>query len=727
MRKNEFEKQLSNDVPKRNPWRDDALGFSGFASILSRTILGISSPDGFVIGLSGAWGSGKTTALNFTKAYLLKYNQELEDSKLPLLIVDFEPWLFSGHTDLIAAFFQVLAEKLPDNESKSTRFGKYLGRIISGNSDSLASLVAAVGMSVDPTAGVISGAATNIGKNGIASSLNRWLATPSLQSTYARLSKRLLSDRRPILVVIDDLDRLSVDEIRSMMQMVKSVGKLPYVTYLLSYDRKHVWGALETRQDSNLMEPAFAEKIIQQELTLPQPSSSALLSILDKNIYFIAETVEPSDRWNTIVAHGIRRWIRTPRDINRYTNALKFAWPTLKNEMDSADLLAMEGLRIFEPSIFEWIKNNRDFLFSGGIFEFLDENDRSAAGKILRDLIDLKSDKSIIPLMTCLFPSRAKYISDNDQFVGEPHYQIVRRRGIGHLNAFQTYMAFCLPDDAVPYSTLQAIFENLTDEEKIYQVLNEWLSKKNMSGQHLIGELLTEIQYRLIGQNPVEPTPQLLNALFSIGTAVSRIAKTPGFLVLGPSQILYLLIADILKTYKTGDVSKNLIAALVSKRNVAYGIETFCDYGRLLGEMGVSTEGMDSPISKPDWEKFRDALVPLFEEDLASGDYLKYPRTGSTIRAFAYLNGEDKCKKWIVLSASRDSQFLLGTVKALLSEITGSTGTYFEIRNEPDTNIYDLKALDEIARKAYEVKAFANDDLKKLQAFISGVALILKG
>ena len=68
------------------------LGFSGFAKRLSDTILGISSLDGFFIGLCGSWGSGKTTALNFTKAYLQKHNQELEEQDLSEIVIDFEPW-----------------------------------------------------------------------------------------------------------------------------------------------------------------------------------------------------------------------------------------------------------------------------------------------------------------------------------------------------------------------------------------------------------------------------------------------------------------------------------------------------------------------------------------------------------------------------------------------------------------------------------------------------------
>jgi len=707
-------------VPKINPWRDDVLGFSGFARRLSQTILNISSPDGFVIGLCGPWGSGKTSALNFTKSYLQKYNQELEDQSVPVTVVDFEPWLFSGRTDLISAFFQVLAEHLPNNETRAKKVGISFGKFARGNTDSLAGLVAAVGLTVDPTTGLLSGAATNMGKRSLETSLDRWLTTPSLQSTYAKLVERLKAEKRRIVVVIDDIDRLSSDEIRSMMQMVKSVGKLPYVTYLLSYDRKHVWAALEEGRTVDPLEPTFAEKVIQQELTLPQPSSSALLSLLDNDIGFIAEQIEASDRWYKIVSHGVRRWMKTPRDINRYTNALKFTWPALENEVDPADIIAMEGLRLFEPKIFDWVKANRDFLFSEGSFGLGTDDAQSERVEVLAKLISVHSDKSVIPLLACLFPTRAKQITGKDHSTAEPHYQLVRRRGIGHVNVFQTYMAFGLSQDTIPFAAIQTVFDNLNDEVTLNALFEEWLPRKDAKGQPVIGELFTEIQYRMIEPNAVKPTQELLNALFSIGEPVSRMRAKRGFFTLGPSQVLYLLIADILKTYSPGDAANALNAALTAKRNVAYGVEAFNDFGRLLGEIGVSEERMDSPISKRDWEEFRDALKPFFEEDLASGEYLRYPETWAAIRAYAYFFGEDRCKVWVVQSAQEDAGFLLGTATSLLTETTGSHRTRFSIKEAPDVGIYDLEALLPIAQDAAQASVFDGEDSERLVAFING-------
>jgi hypothetical protein len=51
-----------------------------------------------------------------------------------------------------------------------------------------------------------------------------------------------------------------------------------------------------------------------------------------------------------LVRDGIRRWIRSPRDVVRLANAVKFSWPAVESEIDPQDLVAMEGLRLFDAS-----------------------------------------------------------------------------------------------------------------------------------------------------------------------------------------------------------------------------------------------------------------------------------------------------------------------------------------------------------------------------------------
>lgn len=170
--------------------------------------------------------------------------------------------------------------------------------------------VATVAVTVDPSAGVTvaSKAVAPMVKKSLGAMVDKFLADPSLQTAYEELRKKLTESGKRFLVTIDDIDRLQNDEIRSIMQMVKTVGCLPNVIYLLAYDRSIVWDALDGKLER--AGPRFAEKIVQQEIELPRPSKESLLAILDEEIAFLNEHVAESARWNYIVSDGVRRWVR---------------------------------------------------------------------------------------------------------------------------------------------------------------------------------------------------------------------------------------------------------------------------------------------------------------------------------------------------------------------------------------------------------------------------------
>jgi predicted KAP-like P-loop ATPase len=57
---------FSDDAPKADPWTEDRLGYASFAERMANVIVDLAAPNGYVMGLHGAWGSGKSTAINFT-------------------------------------------------------------------------------------------------------------------------------------------------------------------------------------------------------------------------------------------------------------------------------------------------------------------------------------------------------------------------------------------------------------------------------------------------------------------------------------------------------------------------------------------------------------------------------------------------------------------------------------------------------------------------------------
>ncbi|MEZ5445169.1 MAG: P-loop NTPase fold protein [Gammaproteobacteria bacterium] len=100
------ERPIEPDRPLVNI-KDDALGVAPLARQIAASIVKRTSQDGLVIGLYGQWGSGKTTFINFIKQTL----SEVEGNRQPI-ILHFNPWLISGHEDLIQRYLIELSKVL---------------------------------------------------------------------------------------------------------------------------------------------------------------------------------------------------------------------------------------------------------------------------------------------------------------------------------------------------------------------------------------------------------------------------------------------------------------------------------------------------------------------------------------------------------------------------------------------------------------------------------------
>ena len=92
--------RLSPDFAETDPARDE-LGYAPLAKNIALGIGNLCPPEGIVMAITGGWGVGKTTTINFVKHYLKTHGA-------PVKVVDFNPWWFSGHEDLVHRLIQSL-------------------------------------------------------------------------------------------------------------------------------------------------------------------------------------------------------------------------------------------------------------------------------------------------------------------------------------------------------------------------------------------------------------------------------------------------------------------------------------------------------------------------------------------------------------------------------------------------------------------------------------------
>jgi predicted KAP-like P-loop ATPase len=58
-------------------------------------------------------------------------------------------------------------------------------------------------------------------------------------------------------------------------------------------------------------------------------------------------------------------YITTPRHVARFQNAISVTWPAVRNEVNLADFIALETLRLYEPGLFKAIRLRRSEVCGG--------------------------------------------------------------------------------------------------------------------------------------------------------------------------------------------------------------------------------------------------------------------------------------------------------------------------------------------------------------------------
>jgi hypothetical protein len=715
---------LEDDLPKKNPWKDDRLGFQPFAERLSEVIKSLRVPNGYVIGLHGEWGSGKTTALNFVKAFIEKHNQEAKSCGEHIHVIDFQPWIVSGHQDLIAAFFKIMSESLATRAGWCRRQINRVLRLFKITTDPLVDAIATVAVTVDPSAGVASRAVATVTKKSAGRMIDRFLADPSLQTAYEDLKGALDKRGKRFLVTIDDLDRLQHEEIRSIMQMVKTVGHLPNVVYLLAYDRTIVWRALDG--DAVRIGPRFAEKIVQQEIELPQPSKNSLLSILDEEIDFLTGPSPDSLRWHYILRDGVHRWVRYPRDVLRLANAAKFSWPALKGEIDPQDLLAMEGLRLFDPIAFDWVRWNRDFLFTEGRFVMSQDDVREATVKGLKDRLPVVIRDEVLHILSVLFPSQSKWFEGKNTMFEEGHAEVRKRRGIGCEAGYDSYFGLHPSSDAIPKAVIDSVMEKLADEEALVAAIEPLIGKKDRRGQPMIGQLLEELRFRFHGRDHAAPTQEMLDALFRVGEPILGLEWRPDIFALSPRSQISFLIVELLKLWEPEEGGSHLKAAFEKSNSPAFCADIFVDRARELGE--IAADSRSAPlIGMDDLKALGDKLLQLIERAAEDGTLANAPFYWDIARSWKHIGDAGKAKAWISAGINASAEFLAKVTMGLVRFSTSTPERVYQMNERPDEELYDLNALLAACKKHLAGNDLTQDQRNRVGAVARDVERMLTG
>ena len=487
-----------NDIPINTP-ADDRYGLTPFARAIARSIRRIEDPVGTTIALNGPWGSGKSSTVNLIRNELAPTDDANDNS---LVISEFKCWWYRGEEALMLAFLQNLHALLSDSLKGKVK-----------------DLVPKLGHTLLQVGPVI-GSAASLTSAGIvapfipaATAFTRRFFSrgDTLERTFHKLSKVLKAEtNRRFLIIIDDIDRLRPEESLAIFRIVKSVGQLPNVMYLLAFDRDLSDRIVTEYYPSE--GPHFLEKIIQASFELPLP----LRTDLNRAILSSIETTCPArddadaqpllNMFHDVVAP----YLTTPRHVIRFQHAINVTWPAIAHEIRIADFIALETLRLYEPNLFHSIRSHRSILCGSTESNGTDDtNYEERFTPFLVGVVPANHDTAKLALQR-LFPYLEK-TGYSDDF----HAKWDAERRVCVEAHFDTYFRLSLSTKTLSVDRIGELIARAYDRQFIQHVFREAARDRRNNGTSMVPVLLDELNTHAprVDKRHVEP---LLAALFEI-------------------------------------------------------------------------------------------------------------------------------------------------------------------------------------------------------------------
>ena len=216
----------------------DLLDYAEQAKRFAERVYNGGSSDSLVFGIDAPWGVGKSTFVNFC---IESWEKEYDDK---IILYKFNPLRYEDQTNLLEKFIDGLVATL-----QNTSFAPEIRPLISRYSRLIKSKatfsVFGIGFELSP------------GKYTVDDAFD------DLEAALAHFDKK-------IVIVVDDLDRLTFPGIKDVLFAIKKSFTLPNISYVLCYDTENI-AALEKDSDDDKNREKireFLEKFVNVKISL---------------------------------------------------------------------------------------------------------------------------------------------------------------------------------------------------------------------------------------------------------------------------------------------------------------------------------------------------------------------------------------------------------------------------------------------------------------------------
>ena len=291
--------------------KEDWLGFSGMAWILCRNLEMLDLYErSLTVGIIAPWGRGKSSFIN-----LLRANLEQDDR----IIVTFNPRGSKSATSIPEDFFDTFAKELSRHYLGFglllARYAKHLGLLNQYEwTRPLGSLLT--------------------------------LLLPGKEQEAVNRTLRDLGKR--VYVLLDDLDRLSAEEILEVLKLIDRNASFSNTVFITAYDKDYVNNVLKKHLDHGLAH-SFIDKYISLEFPLSEPSKEVLERLVGvvlcrKSYSSVSSMYRHVQRGWDQIGRRVVESLDSVRDLKRYLNLVIPRYNAVSAQVDCKDYFLLHLL-----------------------------------------------------------------------------------------------------------------------------------------------------------------------------------------------------------------------------------------------------------------------------------------------------------------------------------------------------------------------------------------------
>lgn len=322
------------DIPTSN----DMFGRKGYARLLVEKIFASFYVNrskhidhSFVIHIGEHYGHGKTS-------FLMMLGEELNKSKCPVIKMNFEPWLCDTEAGIVSEFFEAFRIKV----------GEYLPKLDGAIKDYMALLLSSI----------------ECEHSGITFKFSPSFGSKrTLKNAHDEIQRELCHIDRPIIITIDDVDRLQNKELMMTLKIIRDTADFPNVFYVVAADNLHLKQMLESLHIFDV--ETYLKKFFNLEFQLPANENVAF----NKLIELLESKFETLNVGRKLVASYISQikdvtYIKevfpNMRDVYRFINAYFLSIDSKKNikELDLFDLFLLTMIQMLNGEYYMLLRDN---------------------------------------------------------------------------------------------------------------------------------------------------------------------------------------------------------------------------------------------------------------------------------------------------------------------------------------------------------------------------------